>query len=255
MFNGEIIRAGEYFRRMGKSYGKNDIPWIAWGGQRPEWQYTTSTRYCGTMGGWLLNKLGSDNWYYVTEQPNDAAFAQMENFTSRPRGLTRGARIICSVCTRGFRGDDPEQETCQKCLVNALNIALNKAHEADEEKKRVAQQYENILDQMKGLEGKLEAVENSKNIVVADLEEAKSSLAETNTKVVNLASEIESLELQIDSEIERKKGVRKILKAVGNISSKQARLANRLFQAESKTALVEIEKDSLKTSCCTGKIF
>ena len=66
---------------------------------------------------------------------------------------------LFAVCVpEDFRGDDPEQETCQKCLVTALNIASNKAHEADEEKKRVAQQFENILDQMKVLERKLEVL-------------------------------------------------------------------------------------------------
>ena len=80
MFNGTIIRAPNHFRSMGKSYRKEEIPWLPWGTTRPQWQYSCNKKYVGTMGGWIMNRISTDNWFYLSEQPNDAAFEMMDNY-------------------------------------------------------------------------------------------------------------------------------------------------------------------------------
>ena len=110
MFRGKIIRAPQFFKSMGKMYEKDDIPWKPWGGERPDWQYCTSKTYAGTMGGWLLNKTGTDKWFYLSESPNPEAFEVMENYKTRPRGATasRGGASIhttCTKCKKSFRAN------------------------------------------------------------------------------------------------------------------------------------------------------
>ena len=113
MFNGTIVRAAQHFRAGGKTFALREIPWKPWERNSP-WQYCTSKNFTGHCGGWLMNKIGSEHSFYLSEQPNNAAFEQMENFTTRPRHTT-AQKQKCDICNRSFRGE-AKQNTCAECL-------------------------------------------------------------------------------------------------------------------------------------------
>jgi hypothetical protein len=249
MFTGNIQRATNYFKSMGRpDVRAEDIPWIAWGGQRPEWEYCCSSRYAGTMGGWLLKKRGTTqlkDCFYASEQPNADAFNRMENFKEWEL-YGSSCKFKCSICSRSFRSQDPEQDICIGCLSAATEKAKQEEQHEKERAENVQLQLDEVTDKASNLEEKLTDATNNSNLITAELNVAKEALANSNNKVASLSLELGSALAKGKDVEDNRKVLNDLAKNFSELSYTLATTSSNVFSVEQKTLILQAEKDELK---------